>query len=845
MFVELKAAFRTDSESHSSRRRHAGLASAVIAVAAVVAVAGLAFPWGLAQEDAMMSEGDSMMMEGDSMMMKGDSMMSYGDTMMAPHVQLRFDPDSLDSRVQVAVIDAWLLYEAEGTDAFGIITPDVAIRADVIYQFVLDRTTLEMVANGAYPDFAGVIPDSLTSTDRPLERILADLDRDRATWTEYMATNPDTGTVQLKRAWLYLHDGYIFGAGHYLPESRVKYVVEDAVQKFEQKGTDAFDEITPKEDINNAELYPFVLNATDLSTVAHGTIPSFVGKCCSDEIRTTGDRPIEIILEDLRRDGGTWVEYVFPNPDTRTEQLKRTWLYLYDEYIFGSGYYLTDSRVQSKVEEAVHLYTSNGEDAFEIITPEAADELATEYAFVLDSTTLETVAHGAFPLRVGIEYDSLMEADKSLEQILAELRENEGAWVAYMSENPDTRTEQLTRAYLSLYDGYIFGSGYYFPDSRVQSLVDEALYTYRADSETAFDVINSGDLNRPGIYPVVRNTTHILAHGTFPGPWPLPDVQLARSYEESWAAAENGGGVAWSQYSFISKFTNTDQIKRAWLNLYDGYLFISTYSVADADTQSVVDHALFIYEANKENDAWMDIITPAETIITDEVYAFVLNGTDDPNIEDDFLSTVAHGTNPDLVGTCCSYAIQDTSTVPFDKILKELDETGRAWVTYIFLNPDTGTDQYKRTYLEVRDEYIFGAGYYILDSQAQSVAYNGVLEYNHDGRDAALAFFSIPPEVPTSTYLFIVDPDSGTVEAQNVDPNLIGTTSDWDAISKIEDISIDDLLDELSVERGTWVDYEFMNPETGEPEIKRTWLTMHDGLIFGSGYYASDALPQS
>ena len=58
--------------------------------------------------------------------------------------------------------------------------------------------------------------------------------------------------------------------------------------------------------------------------MAHGTVPSFVGRCCSDEIRTTGDRPIEVILEDLNRDGGTWVEYIFTNPDTQTEQLKRT-----------------------------------------------------------------------------------------------------------------------------------------------------------------------------------------------------------------------------------------------------------------------------------------------------------------------------------------------------------------------------------------------------------------------------------------------------------------------------------------------------------------------------------------
>lgn len=36
------------------------------------------------------------------------------------------------------------------------------------------------------------------------------------------------------------------------------------------------------------------------------------------------------------------------------------------------------------------------------------------------------------------------------------------------------------------------------------------------------------------------------------------------------------------------------------------------------------------------------------------------------------------------------------------------------------------------------------------------------------------------------------------------------------------------------------VGYTLTNPETGETEDKRAWLILNDGLIFGSGYYASD-----
>ena len=794
--------------------RHAGMMPALVAMMATIALAGYMFPSGLAADDAMMSG-------------QPDAMSSDGMAATLPEYA-RYDADSIDSRAQAAVVGALMLYWEDGPAAFEMITPEEALITDTIYPFVLDAETLETVAHGAFPDLTGVIADTLTRADSPIDIILADLERDGGTWVEYMATNPANGIIQPKRSWLYLHDGYIFGSGHYLSESEVKYTVEDAVRLYESKGQEAFEIITPEETLLVTELYPFIFNSATLKTVAHGAIPDRLGHV-PYSILNTGDRPVEDIMADLERDGGTWVEYVFTNPATETKQLKRSWLYLYDGYIFSSGYYIQDSRAQSLVAEAIILYKANDEDAFDIITPEVVDPLALQSAFVLDETTLEVVAHGLLPSLVGSTDQNLVAADRSLERIMNDLRHKEGAWMWYMAQNPATLTDQLTYTYASLHDGYIFAAGYSLPDSRIQSVVDEAIYTYRNDPESGFEVIASGTLNRLDIYPAVRNFTHIVAHGTLPHLiGPIPSFQTARSNADTWSVAAESGGTVWSLYSFVNPFTGADQIKRGINILYDDYLFSSTYTVSDADTRSAVDYAIFTYESNKENNAWIDIITPDEPVMTDDLYPFVINATS--------WTRLADGVVPDRVGK--AETILDTSGRSVEDVLAELEANGSVWVTYTFHNPSTGIEQLKRTYLEMRDGLVFGSGYYLLDSQVQTAAHGSVLDYNVKGMNAALAGINTIPEQPVSTYVFVVDPATGMVQAQNVNSDLISSTSDWDAISS--DLSVDDILEEVDAEGGAWASYTFTNPVTGETESKRTWLIMHDGLVFGSGYYSSD-----
>ena len=81
----------------------------------------------------------------------------------------------------------------------------------------------------------------------------------------------------------------------------------------------------------------------------------------------------------------------------------------------------------------------------------------------------------------------------------------------------------------------------------------------------------------------------------------------------------------------------------------------------------------------------------------------------------------------------------DTSDRSVGDVLADLEANGRTWVTYTIHNPSTDTEQLKRTCLQMRGGLVFGSGYYIPDSWAQSNAHEQILLYNSMGKDAALA----------------------------------------------------------------------------------------------------------
>ena len=458
---------------------------------------------------------------------------------------------------------------------------------------------------------------------------------------------------------------------------------------------------------------------------------------------------------------------------------------------------------------------------------------------MINATSWTRLADGVVPARVGQPETILDTSGRSVDDVPAELRENGRIWLTYTFHNPATGVEQLKRTYLQLHDGLVFGSGYYILDSQVQAVTFSSVLQYEDKGKdaaiAAFDATPDEPL-ATYLFVVDPQTGTTLAQSVNPNligqvaDWGAITEVLAT--QDIIDAISRGTGT-WVAYNHINPVTSNEETKRTWLVMHDGLIFGSGYyssNIPESDVIFAVSSTIRTYESNRADDAWIDVITFDEPITTDALYPFVINATS--------WTRLADGVVPARVGQ--PETILDTSSRSVTDVLDELEARGSVWVTYTFHNPAAGVEQIKRSYLQLHDGLVFGSGYYTLDYQVQSALQGHILEYERDGRTSALASVDIIPDEPFTTYLFVVDPQTGTTLAQNVNPNLIGQVADWGAITEV--LATQDIIDAISRGTGTWVAYNHINPVTSNEETKRTWLVMHDGLIFGSGYYVSDIL---
>ena len=83
------------------------------------------------------------------------------------------------------------------------------------------------------------------------------------------------------------------------------------------------------------------------------------------------------------------------------------------------------------------------------------------------------------------------------------------------------------------------------------------------------------------------------------------------------------------------------------------------------------------------------------------------------------------------------------------------------------------------------------------------------------------------------SYVFILDARKKTIIAHPIFPSLVGKE-----ISSITDASGNSLLALLDATKdGSWVKYEWINPETTKPASKLSWVKLVDSYIYGSGAY--------
>ena len=333
---------------------------------------------------------------------------------------------------------------------------------DPAYPFIIDSETGVIIAHGSNSALAStesLIPRN--QAHKPYSIILEELverssddNEHRGVWAEYVFLNPELGQDQLKRSWLVLHDGYIFGSGHYYsPESRAQQEVDYAIELYDELGKDAFKRINTLS-LQPYSFYAVVIEIDSSKVVAHGAFPyENVGVKVTQSLEG---------LSDLDHDSSFWLYVQNKNPISGVVEQKRIWVTPHDGYLFTSGYYYSaEEKVQDSIRVLVEQYKANKEQVFDEVN--AMNSVDPYYPFILNSTTGKIVAHGAFVSRVGIDSIILNDGTERLSKdILEDLQKYNSTWTDYKFTNPSTGELEHKRTYMYMHDGYIFGAGFYY-----------------------------------------------------------------------------------------------------------------------------------------------------------------------------------------------------------------------------------------------------------------------------------------------------------------------------------------------------------------------------------------------
>ena len=501
---------------------------------------------------------------------------------------------------------------------------------------------------------------------------------------------------------------------------------------------------------------------------------------------------------------------------------------------------------QSFVEEAIRFYDANGLDAAvaRYTDPESVD--GQWYVFILDEEGT-TIAHPTRPDFIGTSPSVRKDINGKPYGLEIVAAPEEGAWVSYVFENPDTGELQRKNTWVVRRDGLVFGSGWYEPGTTIddpaaftRTFVQQALDLYDAiGHEAAVSFYNSAESIHGQWYVFISDEDDVtLAHATVPanvgrsaddivGPNAFPAGRLV-------ADGATGDG-AWVRYTYLNPATGESESKHSWVVRYDGLLFGSGWyepgparDDPPAYTRAFVEQAVHLYEVVGRERTVAYYNMPES--VDGPWYVFILDEND---------VTIAHPVLPENVGMRQDDVLGPNG-YPTGRLVADAGTEEGRWVRYTYLNPDSGALEAKQAWVVRRDGLLFGSGWYQPapakdDPAAYARALVDQATHLHEilGRERAVAYYNSPESVDGPWYVFIADGD-GAIIAAPTQPQLIGadmaglTDANGKAFGR-EIMAVD--------ENGAWVDYVFENPDTGELERKNSWVVRSGGLVFGSGWY--------
>lgn len=466
-----------------------------------------------------------------------------------------------------------------------------------------------------------------------------------------------------------------------------------------------------------------------------------------------------------------------------------------------------------------------------------------------------------------------------------------GRWVTYTSKNP-TRSlrEQTTNSWVVRHKGQIFGSSWYddeaesspvlpLPeedpeadetaedaapsqedgDAYAKYIVQQAINYYDAEGRQAtLGYFNRADTVDGEWYVVVADEfNNLVVHPARPEEVgdnlldPEESSDSAGYFFGEIVAAATGQG-RWVTATLPNPVTGLDQIKHLWAVRHDGLIFVSGYyetpevpetlapdrEDVDAYTKYVVQQALNRHDI-QGREATIAYYNTEESV-DGEWYVFI---TDEDNI------MISHATLPQNVGLSLIEDLGiDSTGYAFGPVMAAAGENGR-WVSYVYLNPATGQEETKHTWVVRRHGLLFGSGWYeVTDVSApiptksqpdiftKHFVDQAVQFYIDNGREATVAFYNSPASIDGQWYVFIADESDIVIAHAPVPERRGGYLRDPATRTDITGFFYGPVVADAS-EQGRWITYRFLNPEAGQIQTKHTWAVRYDGLLFGSGWY--------
>lgn len=134
--------------------------------------------------------------------------------------------------------------------------------------------------------------------------------------------------------------------------------------------------------------------------------------------------------------------------------------------------------------------------------------------------------------------------------------------------------------------------------------------------------------------------------------------------------------------------------------------------------------------------------------------------------------------------------------------------------------------------------HVAGAAEFGTPDEAMAMLERALSHYDKAGREAAFKDFSDNkgPFVDRDLYVLVMDTNS-VMLAHGANRGLIGKN-----LSELKDVNGKFILPSMvemakSNPLGGWVEYVWTNPTTKKLDPKKTWVKLHDGMIFGVGVY--------